>query len=100
MARRPIRRSRANWACRPRAPSGVRTRPAFTRAAGSDAARRHHRDDDTASLMPHLPTACCEPEPRSQLVDRATPAYGVHTWHITATDLFGRVSAPAAISAD
>src|SRR5205823_7263718 len=60
----------------------------------------HHRDDETKLLAPHLPTPYGKPESRLNLVDRAIPSYGVHTWKVAAMDLFGRLSPDAAVSAD
>ena len=73
---------------------------AFTRASAAGDLLLHHRDDESKLLAPHLPTPYGEPQPRFNLVDRALPSYGDHTWQISAMDLFGRLSPAAAISAE
>ena len=102
-ASKPVQaRVRVHWARTAatlfEAPDRVRMLHAFTRASADGDVLLHHRDDESKLLAPHLPTPYGEPEARFNLVDRAVPSYGVHTWKITAMDLFGRVSPEAAIS--
>jgi hypothetical protein len=82
------------------APDRVRVLHAFTRASSDGDVLLHHRDHESKLLTPHLPTPYGDPQPRFNIVDRALPSYGVHTWKIAAMDLFGRVSPDAAVSTD
>jgi hypothetical protein len=81
------------------APDRTRVLHAFVRVDGARNLLLHHRDDESRLLAPHLPTPYGVP-PRLNLVDRAIPSYGVHSWKVAAMDLFGRLSPAAAVTAE